>query len=253
MSRRLVAVALLGLVAWSAGAQSVSDNAPDARKAAQANAQLAIAYLREGDLATAREKLEKALEQDPDLAETQLAAGFVYDRLGEDAKARAAYQKAVRLSRDSPPVLNSYGSYLCLHGQRVEGEKVLVKAAESPLNRNPEFAWANAGRCARAEGRLKEAETYYRKALAFKADQLDTLFGMAELEHELGNDLQARAFLERYSSIAPISAASLWLGYRIERGLGDDAQAKLYADRLKREYPMSAETSALLDSERAGK
>ena len=213
MSRRLVAVALLGLVAWSAGAQSVSDNAPDDRKAAQANAQLAIAYLREGDLATAREKLEKALEQDPDLAETQLAAGFVYDRLGEDAKARAAYQKAVRLSRDSPPVLNSYGSYLCLHGQRVEGEKVLVKAAESPLNRNPEFAWANAGRCARAEGRLKEAETYYRKALAFKADQLDTLFGMAELEHDLGNNLQARPSTPRWAAMRS-SAASRRCGAR---------------------------------------
>lgn len=252
MSRRLVAVALLVLAASSAVAQSVSDNTPDKRKAAQANAQLAIAYLREGDLATARDKLEKALEQDPNIAETQLAAGFVYDRLGEDAKAKAAYQKAVRLSRNSPPVLNSYGSYLCLNGQRVEGEKVLVEAAESPLNRNPEFAWANAGRCARAEGRLKEAETYFRKSLALKADQLDTLFSMAELEHEMGNDLQARAFLERYASSAPVSAASLWLGYRIERGLGDDAQARLYSDRLKREYPMSAETSALLDAERSG-
>jgi type IV pilus assembly protein PilF len=253
MSRRVVAAALLALTVSSAAAQSVSDNEPDKRKAAQANAQLAIAYLREGDLETARDKLEKALDQDPNIAETQLAAGFVYDRLGEDAKAKAAYQKAVRLSRNSPPVVNSYGSYLCLHGDRKEGEKLLLEAAVSPLNRNPEFAWANAGRCARADGRPRDAEAYYRKALSYKADQLDTLFNMAEIEHELGNNLQARAFLERYASKAPISAASLLLGYRIERGLGDDQQAAMYADRLKREYPMSAETSALIDSERAGK
>ncbi|MFO1406989.1 MAG: type IV pilus biogenesis/stability protein PilW [Steroidobacteraceae bacterium] len=253
MIRRALATVLLVLAVGSASAQSVSDNEPDRRKAAQANAQLALAYLREGDLVTAREKLEKALEQDPNIADTQLAAGFVYDRLGEDDKARSAYEKAVRLSRDNPQVLNSYGSFLCLKGDRKQGEKVLLQAAGSPLNRNPEFAWANAGRCARADGRLKDAESYFRQALARRGDQADMLFSMAEIEHELGNDLQARAFLERYASLAPISAASLWLGYRIERGLGDDDQARLYADRLKREYPMSPEMSALLDAERAGK
>lgn len=253
MIRRVLAAAVLVFAMASASAQSVADNEPDKRKAAQANAQLALAYLREGDLSSAREKLEKALEQDANITETQLAAGFVYDRLGEDDKARAAYEKAVKLSRDNPQVLNSYGSFLCLKGDRQQGEKLLLQAAESPLNRNPEFAWANAGRCARADGRTKDAEGYFRRSLAIRGDQLDTLFNLAEIEHELGNDLQARAFLERYASLAPISAASLYLGYQIERGLGDDEQARLYAERLKREYPMSAEVSALLDAERAGK
>ncbi|MFO1393572.1 MAG: type IV pilus biogenesis/stability protein PilW [Steroidobacteraceae bacterium] len=250
--KRILAGLLLTLVFVSAGALE-QENQVDIKKAGEANAQLALAYIRQGDLATAREKLEKAMDQNPDSVTTQLAAGFLYDRLGDDRKAQSHFEQAVKLSRDDPSVLNSYGVFLCLKVDKKKGEAILLKAAASPMNRNPEFAYANAGRCARADGRPKDAEQYLRKALGYKADQLDALFEMASLEHELGNDLAARAFLERYAAAAPVSAASLWLGYRIERGLGDNAQAALYADRIKRDYPMSAELTALLDAEKAQK
>jgi type IV pilus assembly protein PilF len=246
--KAILATIALALVVGSA---SAAESQVDKKKAGEANAQLALAYLREGDLATARDKLEKAMEQDPRSATTQLAAGFIYDRLGDDKKAQSHFEEALELSHDDPNVMNSYGVFLCLKVDRKKGEALLLKSAASPLNRNPELAYANAGRCARADGRPKDAETYFRKALNSRADQLDALFEMASLEHELGSDLQARAFLERYAAAAPVSAASLWLGYRIERGLGDTEQAKLYADRLKRDFPMSAEMSALLDAERA--
>jgi type IV pilus assembly protein PilF len=250
--KRLAAGAALSLLVMAA-AVAAPDSQVDARKAAEANAQLAIAYIQQGDLTTAREKVEKALDQDPHTATTQLAAGFLYDRLGETKKAEAHFEEALKLSRDDPNVMNSYAVFLCLKGDRKRGEELLLKAAVSPLYRTPEVAYANAGRCARNDGRPQDAEKYFRKALSYKADQPDALFQMAELEHELGNNLQARAFLERYASTAPISAATLWLAWRIERGLGDATQAAVYAERLKRDFPMSAEMSALIEAERAQK
>ncbi len=74
---------------------------------------------------------------------------------------------------------------------------------------------------------------------------------MAQVEFELGDNLQARAFLERYASNAPVSAASLWLGYKIETALGATAQATLYADRIRKDFPMSSEMTALREAERA--
>jgi len=245
-------MALLALL-FSVAAVSAPDSQVDRRKAAEANAQLALAYMEQGDLTTAREKVEKALEQDPHTATTQLAAGFLYDRLGETKTAEEHFEEALELSRNDPNVMNSYAVFLCLKGDRKRGEELLLRAAESPLYRTPEVAYANAGRCARNDGRPQDAQKYFRKALSYKADQPDALFQMAELEHELGNDLQARAFLERYASTAPISAATLWLAWRIERGLGDAEQAAVYAERIKRDYPMSAEMSALLEAERAQK
>jgi type IV pilus assembly protein PilF len=250
--KRLSAVVIVAALLASS-ATSANDNEVDKRKAAEANAQLALAYMRQGDLTTARDKLEKAMDQDPRNPTTQLAAGFLYDRLGDDKQAQEHFEQAVKLSREDPNVVNSYAVFVCRKGDKKKGEAMLLKAAASPLNRAPEVAYANAGRCARADGRPQDAEKYFRQALSYKAEQTEALYEMASLENDLGNYLQARAFLERYSSVAPVSAASLWLAYRIERGLGDNQQATLYADRIKRDFPMSAEMSALVDAERAPK
>ncbi len=232
-------------------AMAAPDSQVDKRKAAEANAQLAIAYMSQGDMTTARDKIEKALEQDSHTATTQLAAGFVYDRLGDDKKAQAHFEEALKLSRDDPNVQNSFAAFLCLKGDPTKGEELLLQAAKNPLNRAPAVAYANAGRCARSAGRLVEAEKYFRQALGYNANQPDVLFQMAQIEYELGDNLQARAFLERYASNAPVSAPSLWLGYRVETALGSTAQANLYAERIRQDFPMSSEMSALREAERA--
>jgi type IV pilus assembly protein PilF len=252
MKRRglIVLVALAATVPMASSADG-SLTKKQRQEAAQANTQLAIAYMREGDLATAREKLEKALDQYPNTAATQMTAGFLYDKLGDDKKAEAYFEHAVKLGKDDPDVLNNFAVFLCRKGDKKRGESYFLQAAKNPLYRTPEVAYANAGRCARADGRPEEAEKYFREALTFKSDQLDSLYEMADLEHELGHDLQARAFLERYASVAPPSAVSLWLGYRIERALGDYEHAKVYAERIKKDFATSKEMSLLVEAERA--
>jgi len=249
--RRIATTGVLTALLLAVPAMAAQDSQVDKRKAAEANAQLAIAYMSQGDMTTARDKIEKALEQDSHTATTQLAAGFVYDRLGEDKKAQAHFEEALKLSRDDPNVQNSYAAFLCLKGDPTKGEELLLQAAKNPLNRAPAVAYANAGRCARSAGRLTDAEKYFRQALSYNANQPDVLFQMAQVEFELGDNLQARAFLERYASNAPVSAASLWLGYRIETALGSTTQANLYADRIRKDFPMSSEMSALREAERA--
>jgi type IV pilus assembly protein PilF len=252
LSHHIVAGALLSLI-FALPAAAAQDSQMDRRKAAEANAQLAIAYMSQGDMTTARDKIEKALEQDPHKATTQLAAGFVYDRLGEDKKAKEHFEEALKLSRDDPDVQNSYAAFLCVKGDSKQGEELLLQAATNPLNRAPAVAYANAGRCARSAGRLPEAEKYFRQALSYNANQPDVLVQMAQVEFEIGDNLQARAFLERYASSGPVSAASLWLGYRIERALGATKQAALYADRIRKDFPMSTEMSALREAESSQK
>jgi type IV pilus assembly protein PilF len=248
--RRLVGLLFLA-VAVNAAAQEPRMDRKQRDEAAVVNAQLGMEYMRQGDLVAAREKIEKALGQSPNQASVQMAAGFLYDRLGEDAKAQASFEHALKLGKGDPDVLNNFGAFLCRKGDKKRGESYFLEAAASPLYRTPAVAYANAGRCARADGRPKDAEQYFRKALEFKAEQTDALFQLAELYHDIGSELQARGFLDRYSAVAPPSAASLWLGYRIERGLGDYGQAAEYAARLKRDFPTSPEVGELLQVERA--
>jgi type IV pilus assembly protein PilF len=254
---RLESCGLLATLAIIAAVAGCADSSPriDAAsrtKAAQTNAQLGMTYLRQGNLAAARDRIEKALEQDPKTAETQMAAGFLYDRLGDDRKAQSHYDQAVRLADGDPDVLNNAAVFYCRKGDKKRGEKLFLEAAGNAMYRTPAAAYTNAGRCARADGRPADAESYFRKALAFQPDQPDALLQMADLNHDGGNDFQARAFLQRYMAVGPVNPQALWLGYRIERKLGDHPQSQEYARRLRTEFATSAETRELLEAEQGG-
>jgi type IV pilus assembly protein PilF len=229
---------------------------PGSRKAieqaAAVNTELALAYMRENNLKAAREKIDKALKQNARTANTQMAAGFIYDKLGEPKKASHHFEQAIKLSgTESPDVVANAAVYFCMNGEPKRGETYLLQAAASPLNPRPDVAYTNAGRCARDDKRPQDAEQNFRKALAVNPQQPDALFQMAGIAQDSGNGLQARAFLERYSAVAPVSPAMLWLGRSIELGLGDTEQAVRYSQRLKDEFPTSEEASLLYDAERA--
>ncbi len=224
------------------------------QEAATFNSQLAIEYLRKGDLAVAREKIERALSQDPSNVSVQMTAALVYDRLGEDKKADEHYAAALRLKPNDPDMLNNYGVYLCRKGKPNEGEKLLLKAANDPVYKTPELALTNAGMCMRGAGRMEEAESYFRQVLSRRPRYGDALLQLADLDFQRGtkesND-EASGLIKRY--LAVVAAAGpeiLWLGVRVERARGDKATADAYARRLKNEYPQAEQTRALLAYER---
>jgi type IV pilus assembly protein PilF len=236
-------------------ANSLAQSAPPDKKsleqAAAINTELAVAYLKQNNLSAARDTIDKALKQHPRTAQTQMTAGLVYDQLGDDKKALSHYNEAAKLGSGNPDVLNNVAVYLCRKGERKRGEQMFLKAAVSPLYKTPPVAYTNAGRCARADGRPKDAEQYFRKALSFKADQPDALQQLAEVTHEQGNNLQARAFLQRYLAAAPASASMLLLGVRIETALGDQAAAAEYGNRLTHDFASSTEAATVLQEQGA--
>jgi type IV pilus assembly protein PilF len=220
-------------------------------QAARINAELAITYMKQGNLQAARDKIDRALKQNPRTADTQMAAGFVYDRLGQDKKAAGHFDQAVKLAEDNPDVLNNAAVYMCRKGDKKRGEAYFLQAAASPLYKTPEVAYLNAGQCARADGRPKEAEQYFRQALVIKPDMQEPLLQLADVLHHSGSNLQARAFLQRYTAVASPTASVLWLGYRIETALGDSSAAQEYGRRLKADFAVSTEAGLLLDAEKA--
>ncbi|HEY8539726.1 MAG TPA: type IV pilus biogenesis/stability protein PilW [Steroidobacteraceae bacterium] len=246
---RVILIGTLGLGA--AGCVSKSDsNKPQLERAAEINLEIGIEHLRKGNLAQAKEKIERSLEQNPRSAKANMTAGLLYDRLGDYRKADSHFDRAIALDGKNPDIANNYAVFLCKNGRHERGEKYALQAATDPLYATPEIAWMNAGNCARAKNDLTRAEQHYRKALAARPRLPIALFSLAEVQLEQKNYLSARGFLEQYLTVARTSPATLWLGVRIERALGNEGTAKQYAQRLKNEFPKAPETKLLLESER---
>jgi type IV pilus assembly protein PilF len=220
------------------------------QRAAEINLELGVDYLRKGNLEQAKEKIERALSQDPRNAKAHAAAGLLYDRLGQYSKSESHFDRAVSLSPKDPEIRNNYAAILCQRGKYERGEKMALVATQDPLYKTPEIALLNAGNCRLSAGDVKGAETHFRAALQRKPRFGPALYQMAEVEYQQGNYLSARGFMERYMDVVRPNAASLWLAYRIERELGNTAAAETYARRLRNEFPTSNETKELIEAER---
>ncbi|HSN72285.1 MAG TPA: type IV pilus biogenesis/stability protein PilW [Steroidobacteraceae bacterium] len=236
---------LLAAIALTAGCASTGQKA-DPKQAAAYNTQLGIEYLRQGNLAQAKDKLDRALEQDPQSGIAHAASGLLYDRLGEPATADRHFKRAVALEPDNPDIRNNYAVFLCSHGEPERGQQYFIDAAKNRLYRTPEVALLNAGKCARDAGDLERAEEHLRSAIAVRPDFAEPLLQLADLQFVQGRLLPARGFVQRYFAAGGSGPQSLWLGYRIEDALGNPDLAADFAARLKNEYPTSRETRELL-------
>lgn len=245
-----LSVVMLGALAGCVSNGGDKLGEPNAKRAAEINLEIGTDYLRKNNLNQAKEKIDKAIEQDPRNSKAQITAGLLYDRLGDADKADAHFAKGLALDPENPEVQNNYGAYLCQRGKYERGEKLMIQAASNKLYRTPEVGYLNAANCARNGGDLKGAEENLRKALEMRPKFAEALIQMADLRYKQTDYLSARGFLERYMEVGRTNPNSLWLGVRIERGLGNAAAAKNYAERLKLEYPKAAQTKELIESER---
>jgi type IV pilus assembly protein PilF len=208
-------------------------------KAAIANMQLAIEYMRLGQLSNSRECIEKALKEDASNPEVQMTAGLVYERINEMAKAERAYEAANRLGKGDPNIANTYAVFLCRTGKTAAGQKLFLEVAVNPLYQTPWVALGNAGACARSSGDLVNAENYFNRSLAIRPNYTEALLQLGNIALDRGDAAAARDIVQHYLAVNPPTPEVLWLGFRAQRKLGDAVAAAVYARRVQTEFPNS--------------
>jgi type IV pilus assembly protein PilF len=230
----------------AAGCTSTQDQPKVSEEdAARFNVQLGVNYLQRGNLLEAREKLERAVEQDPSLPAAHAALGILYERVGELDRAATHLRRAAQLAPEDPSMLNNYGGFLCRRGERKSGIEYFERAAGNAYYRTPEVALTNAGVCARGIPDTEAADGYFRRALEVNRNHPEALLQLADLNLATGQPLSARAFLQRYEAVARATPYSLELGRRVELAAGDLETAGDYTRRLLREFPESPEARSL--------
>lgn len=238
MLRKLVlAIASIALAACAASGQRPSDRPSSEQDAAALQVKLGQEYMAKGELETAQEKLRRALELDPKSIDANTLLAVLNERIRRPEIAERFYRRAVELKPEDGSANNNLGAFLCAKGRYDEAEEHFRRAIDDPFYRTPGAAFANAGVCARQAGRQDAAETYLRRALELDKGNLVALAEMANLSHLRGDDLRARAFIQRFEARAEPDAAMLLLALRVERKLGDGKAAERYEQQLRDRHP----------------
>jgi len=248
-------VSLLLLVSLSACVTTTKSGnevlkAPDLSEAAQLNLQLGVSYYQQGSLQAAREKLEKAIEQKPDLAAAHRVLGLVYQQMGDLDEAEAEYREALNLSPKDPDTLNDYAAFLCFERGKVRaGLKYFDDAIAIPLNDNRAMLFSNASNCA-ARKDLEKAEAYLRAGLSQNPENILIMAQLGDISYRQEQYLQARIFIERAMQMSDAPSASLlYLAAKTEDALGNMQDARNYKDELMKTFPLSQEALAIQEQD----
>lgn len=218
---------------------------PSADAAAVANMNLGAGYLRQGRADLAIERLSRALEQNPRLADAHTTIALAYEQQNVLDEAEQHYRRATQLEPNNAAAANAYAGYLCRRDRWGDAEPLFRRAADNPTYSTPEVALTNAGMCARSAGDDAKAEQYFRAALEEQPRYGDALRNMMDLSYRSENYMQTRAFVQRYLAAQPASPDVLLVCFNVEQRLNNRAAADRCASELRSGFPTSPEVQQL--------
>jgi type IV pilus assembly protein PilF len=216
-----------------------------ATAAAAANLQLGSAYLQQGNLAVAKDKLERAVKQAPRDPAVHGLLAMLYQRLGDDKRAESEYRAALSLAPRDPEQLNNYAVFLCGVGRADEGVSRFQQAARNRLYSTPWAAYTNAGVCLRGVQRDAEAEPLFVQALQVRPDYAEAAVQLADLR--LNHDRAADSYrgISDFLKANPPNPELLLLGWRAARAQQDGVAAAQMAWRLQTDFPDSEQAHSV--------
>ncbi|NOY62898.1 MAG: type IV pilus biogenesis/stability protein PilW [Gammaproteobacteria bacterium] len=243
-----VLATLLGACTTTGDTERYKQEDVDLSTAAELNAKLGLAYLQQGNRKRALEKMRHALDLDPQRPITHHYIAELYRQLGQYDLAEEHFMKAIELDPKDANTQNDFGVFLCDQGRHEEGVKRFLNAIKDPLYDTPGQAYENAAICVLDIPDRERAEKYFRLALRENPFLPTALYRMAEVSFNEGQYFRARAFLQRYHSVQPKSAPSLWLAIRIEREQNGTKLAQEYGELLTERFSGAPETQLYLES-----
>ena len=247
--RAIIIITITGLAACASTEEVVKPerkvSEPDLEQASDLNVQLALGYIERQQLGVAKEKLEKAIEQDPENIDAYTTMAYLQTLIEDYDEAENYYLEALNIKSNDPNIHNNYGGLLCQMGRYDDGLEEIREAYENPFYETQYIAYANAGTCYLKMEDYEQAEKMFRKVLRKQPNYAPALYSMADVGVQTGKYRMARAYAQRYHAQAQATAQSLWLQVQAEKALGAEDYYLKYARQLLKEFPDSDEAGML--------
>jgi len=211
---------------------------------------LGLGYLKMGNMAQAKQNLEKAKKFAPNMVQVYTAFAHYYETVGEGELTIDSYEKALSLKSDDADTLNNYGVYLCRQNQTEEAEKQLLKAIAVPTYILVAKSYENLSSCFLQKDNFEKAEIYLHKAIMHSPGNASTLLQMVRLQYAMGKFDLAKTYVQRFEKATRrFSPQSLALTFKVYWQLGQHRTAKNYGAMLVKMYPQSWEAQQYLLNE----
>ena len=218
-------------------------------KSAKIHTELAYQYFLRAQYGVALDEARIAIKAKRNYAPAYNTLAMINAELKEDEAAEDAFKDGLDYQPADSDLNHNYGCFLCQRGRAKDSLKYFRTALKNPLYASPEKALVSAGVCSMRAGDSEAANVFFDKALLLKPDYPPALWHLAEENFKLNRPGDARRNLLRYHRVSGETAASLWLGVRIERRLGDKDAEMSYANKLKQNFPESRETAEMLNGQ----
>lgn len=207
--------------------------------------ELAAGYYERGQMDVALEELGAAKALDPGYPKLYNIYGLVYAMLGDRDKAEENFRQAIALAPTDSEIRANWGAYLCATGRAREALPEFEQVLRDPLFKTPEIALINAGKCSVALGQTKNADEYFRRALAASPGNPIASYNLALLAYRESRVGEARAWMRPVMQQQAPPPEALYLGWCIERKQGDREAERSYESQLRNRWPDSPEAKAL--------
>ena len=224
----------------------------DVKKASELNTELGIQYMLKGQMETARDKLRKAVAQNPDNPVAHHYFAEFHRRTGKLDKAEKHFQRALELTPNETALLNNYGVFLCDKKDYGEALKLFFRVLDDPVYEARDQVYENIGLCAFRKGNQDMALQYLDKAVKRNPKLPKSRITLAQLRYNKQHYTVAYHHFTSYLQLSRHTAESLWIGYLLERQRGNQSAAKSYGVRLKVKFPDSRQAQKLRQLEARG-
>ncbi len=248
LSLRLFTLSIILIVFTLAGCTTTQEQkARDKKleKQIDTNIQLGIEYMSRKKWGYAKERLDIALELDPDSASANNAMGLLMWKLNETDKAVEFLTKATDIDPKDSSAQNNLGVLLCQQGKLDDAVERFQLALKNPMYETPAQANLNAGLCLMKKHDTKNAAKFFRAALKENRNLPKALSAMAKISFEQKKYLTTRAFLQRYFEVGKDTPEILYIAVKVEEKLGGGDAHASYKIRLKGKFPDSKEAKLI--------
>lgn len=220
-----------------------SDESPQRRRA-RLRVELGTAYLQEGQPQVALDELKQAIAIDPAYADAFNLRGLAYLRLNNAALAADSFERAVSLNPRDANASHNLGLLRCQQSSFEDAARHFARASSDIDYVNQPRNWIAQALCQANAGKPLLAQVSLERALSLDGTEPTARYHLARLLFERGDAPAARTHVLKLNSSPASSAASLWLGVRIERQLDNPDAMRALAEQLRTRFGQSRELSA---------